>query len=329
MNREELSFVLSQIPPQSEVVIHGGEPTLMGWQFYKEILPQFNNRYSIQTNLTMIDENWISVFKEVFHGRVSSSYDVVGNIRNINTKIWLENIDLLKSNGINPYIVCVFNKDNENNVKEIYNFFKEQKLSFRLNYIIRAGRGESRYSKLKHTDNKYGEALVTLFDMWFLSNSHIIVDPLMEIIEAILMGNSLLKCPFTSKCALHFISINPDGTVLPCGGFESFGITYGNIFKENLSQILGSANRKEAINRAFNLPDECINCSWINLCGGGCRLEALSYGNGLYGKPSVCNELKVIFEHIEKIVDKNYRVVNDWYQETINLFTDGDNMQYV
>lgn len=312
LSEDQFFYILKTIPQGSEVIIHGGEPTLMGSEYYERILPQFNHKYAIQSNITLIDKKWIRVLKEIFKGRISSSFDVIGDMRNVDRTLWIERVKFLKENGINPYIICVLNKQNQDSWDKIYEFFNYHNLSFRLNYIINAGRSQKNYKKLRHDKGKYGQALINIFNKWFLK-SHIIVDPLMEIIEALLLGNSLSKCPFTSKCAVHFISINPDGEVIPCGGFECFGVTYGNIFTHRWLEILNSENRRKATERIYNPPLPCEDCNWLYLCGGGCRLESLSSKGDWNNVFSVCEELKHVFSHIENQIDKNSDTVYNWY----------------
>lgn len=318
LSDEQLIFILKSLPYNSEVIIHGGEPTLLGYDFYNKILSQLTqHRYSIQSNLTLINEEWIEVLRNIFNGRVSSSYDVVGDVRPIDRKLWIEKVKLLQRNGINPYIVCVLSKQNHNCPEQVYSFFKEMNLSFRVNYMINAGRAYQQFKNLKHDSGMYYKFMERIFNLWFLNSEDIIVDPLMEIIESVIRGNSLGKCPFTSKCAINFISINPDGTVLPCGGFESFGINYGNVFHSRLQDLLCSEERKKAIQRIYMKPSVCNNCQWYYLCGGGCRLEAMSAYGDIYRETSMCGELKQIFAMVENAVDKNYNSVIDWYTNLI------------
>lgn len=317
MTEEDLRLVLETIPTKSEVVIHGGEPLLMGVDFYETVLPYYDHKYSIQSNLTLLSERWIKTLKEIFNSRVSSSFDVKGSVRPITSSHWVNKIELLKKNGIYPYVVCVLNKENQDNGQEIYNFFEQQNLSFRLNYIFNAGRGQQNFHFLRAEHEKYAKALIEIFNLWFLSNTKIIVDPLMEIIESMFLNNSLSKCPFTSKCAIYFISINPDGYVLPCGGFEHFNLTYGNIFYDCWEDIMKAPLRQESIKRIWEVPSYCLDCEWLKLCGGGCRLEAMSYYGSIYKPSSMCKELKMIFSYIEYQLDINYYRANEWYQNLI------------
>lgn len=316
MSVEQLNYVLKNIPQNSDVVIHGGEPLLMGVDYY-ESLKNFSHRYSIQTNLTLFTEKWVEVFNSVFNGRISSSFDYPSErgLRPINSATWLKTVKFLKSRGIKPYVVSMFWKENENFPVDIYRFFKSLNLSFRLNCLIPAGRARNDFQKLVHTEGAYAEALIKIGKIWLLSKTKILVDPVMEILEAFILGNSLAKCPFTSKCVIHFISINPAGDVIPCGGFEEFHLTYGNIFTDKWEDIMNHPNRKKALERVLSCPSQCESCEWLHICGGGCRLASLSYSGNMFNRSPLCGELKRVFSFVSNMIDKNYRVINDWYLE--------------
>jgi len=316
MSGTKLSYVLKKIPEGSDVVIHGGEPLLMGAQYY-ECLKDFPHRYSIQTNLTLLNHQYIEILHTVFNGRVSSSFDYPPQkgLRPVSFSDWYQKVKLLKKNGIKPYVVSVFWKGNERYFMDIYRFFESLELSFRLNCIIPAGRARDNFTDISHTEGAYAEALIEIGKLWFLSKTEIVVDPLMEVLEAFILGNSLAKCPFTSKCAIHFISVNPDGDVIPCGGFEEFHLTYGNIFTDEWQDIMNSTNRREALKRVLFCPVTCKGCEWLYVCGGGCRLASLSYSGSMFERSPLCGELKKIFSFVSNMLDRNYNAVTDWYFE--------------
>ncbi|MGB9809776.1 MAG: hypothetical protein ACPLSA_07045, partial [Caldanaerobacter sp.] len=59
------------------VVFHGGEPLLLGVEYYEKILNELSKEglelsVSFQTNLLLYDQNWKAFFKK-YKARVSSS----------------------------------------------------------------------------------------------------------------------------------------------------------------------------------------------------------------------------------------------------------------
>jgi len=317
MNVDEAIEIISKVPNNSEVVLHGGEPTLLGVGFYEDIVKGFFNthKFSMQTNATLINEAWAIFIKDYLQGRVSTSFDVCNSLRPIDTAQWLYSIDILKKNKVKPYVVSMLWKGNQGKSQEIYGFFAEQGLSFRLNPIENIGFGRDSFSGIRHDPMQYAITLNKIFDLWFMKpNANILIDPCAEILSFFLLGNSAKKCPFTSGCFAHIMSINPNGDVFPCGGFDTFtDFRYGNLLKQSYAEIFASEKYREAGKRYMNLPEDCQGCEYFPICEGGCRLDAYSYYGSIYKKTSMCAEYKQIFSHIEKRINDEKGDVLDWW----------------
>ncbi len=317
MSQDNAVKILSKVPAGSEVIVHGGEPTLLGADYYRYILAQYSGqfRFSIQTNLMTLDDRWLDLMEAQFQGRVSTSFDVGASLRPIDTSLWTRNIQELKQRRIFPYVVSMLWQKNQDAYKDIYAFFDRMDLSFRVNPVENIGYAKTRFNELRHGHLKYAEAVIHLFDYWFMSPSaKIIVDPCAEILSFFLVGNSVRKCPFTSKCALHFISINPDGSVFPCGGFDDYsGFKYGNLLTDTFQEVMNSSIRIEAARRSEQLPQACLQCPYLAICNGGCRLEAFSYHGNIYRETSLCDDYKKIFRHIQTRLEAEKSDVIDWW----------------
>jgi uncharacterized protein len=323
MSYENARTIIAKLPDQSEVVFHGGEPTLMGVDFYRRVAGGFlnNRRFSMQTNLTLIDNLWIPFIKEILNNRISTSFDYLSSLRPIDTADWLDRIRLLKKNAIYPYVVSIFWNGNQHmSTDKIYSFFNDMAISFRLNYVENIGYAvQNGFVGLRHDPGHYSKVIRALFDRWFMSpDANIIIDPCAEIMSFFLLGSSTKKCPFSSKCYAHIISVNPDGDVYPCGGFDSFsGFKYGNLLQQSYSEVMASANYIGAGQRIIKLPDKCQNCLYFHICEGGCRLEAYSFYKDIYKETSMCKEYKEIFSHIENKIAVEKGDINDWWMSLL------------
>lgn len=312
----EARQILAEIPPGSEVVLHGGEPTLLGVGYLKTITMGFEElNFSMQTNLTLVGESFIPFIHDRLGGRISTSFDVFDSSRDINPSLWMEKIRLLQKNGINPFVVSLLYRGNGERGRGIYYFFKNLGLSFRLNAVENLGHAKPHFLALRHSQGEYARAIKEIFDLWFMNpGENIIVDPCAEILGFFILGNSTLRCPFTSKCAFHFISINPDGDVLPCGGYDDLPeFSYGNIFERSLGEILRSPSRLDLERRGLELPEKCFDCPYFSLCNGGCPLEALSFYGDRKRETSLCGEYREIFEHIERRIQEERGDIADWW----------------
>jgi uncharacterized protein len=307
---------LRKIPPSSEIIFHGGEPTLMGPAFYEGLTDALGTgyRYAMQSNFLRLGPEWLPFIKERLNGRISTSFDIGHAIRNIDSATWLRAVRMLKKDHIRPYVVSILSRANQSQPSRIYDFFRREGLSFRLNPILNLGMAKKIFTALRHDPGAYGEALAAIFDRWFMDpKATIVVDPCCEILSFFILGTSASKCPFTSSCASHIICIEPDFEVLPCAGFDDLGnFSYGNLLASSFEEIMDSPYRFQAEKRASHLPRQCLACPHYPLCKGGCRLETLSSTGNLYGKTTLCRDYRDLFAHIEKRLSREKGDLEDW-----------------
>jgi radical SAM protein with 4Fe4S-binding SPASM domain len=71
------------------------------------------------------------------------------------------------------------------------------------------------------------------------------------------------------SAAAHNMTIQPDGTVLPC---QSWPDTVGNVLKNDWTSIWQHPTCAKLRKHLFS-PEECRGCEYEALCGGGCPLD--------------------------------------------------------
>jgi uncharacterized protein len=119
----------------SKFIWHGGEPLLVGLDFFNKIV-EFQKRYTscgfrianaIQTNLINITEEFINFFKDNEFG-VGSSLDYPREIhnyyRNDSFDKVFNNIVYSKNMNLHIGVICVLTKKNIHFINEIYNFLR-------------------------------------------------------------------------------------------------------------------------------------------------------------------------------------------------------------
>ncbi len=91
---------------------------------------------------------------------------------------------------------------------------------------------------------------------------------------------------FGCVAARVVLGISPTGEVTPCLNLpDSLGS--GNVRQMPLLKLWRDGPSFVAL-RATNPPAQCASCAHYDVCRGGCRVRALSVGNGLSGKDSWC-----------------------------------------
>jgi uncharacterized protein len=305
-------------------VFHGGEPLLCGIQFFKDfiataediLIPEIIPVFAMQTNATLITEEWCEFFVEkgimtsfsldgykeindqnrVYHNGNGSFEDIVKGIK------------LVKNYATLKKRLAVLSVINLQAVPEkLLAFFKEQEI-YRFDVLL----PDSNYktlpvSKTNFTDTAYGDWLCTLFDIWYHQYQNIEIKLFTNIINNLLGGNSSTDAYGSGINEL--LVIETDGSIEAvdvlkiCGdGFTKEGFHIQN------NEIDDSFNA-ELINKFIhaneNLPDICSKCTLQTLCGGGYLPHRFDTKNS-FNNPSIyCHDLAKIITHIQNAILKD------------------------
>lgn len=299
--------------PQKRIKIiwHGGEPLLIGKEFFYYVLEKQKNCPSkqfinlIQTNGTLIDDDWVEIFK-IGKFNVGVSIDGPKHLHDILRKDKhgegtfdnvLSGIQLIQSKNIEVGPISVITKYNYKNSKEIFNFLCDKKL-LKMNFSPCVEDGLA-YSL---TPIEWAKFLLDVYFIWMEKDDPAIkITPLESFIHCLLGGKSTV-CYYSKDCS-RFISVDNEGSVYVCGrtlGIEDYKI--GNLKQENINSII--VNEKSRVVNAKNstLVDNCYSCRWLNVCNGGCPLH-----RGIGGADAgyyFCEAMKIALPEIEKSIKR-------------------------
>lgn len=293
-------------------VWHGGEPMLLPASFYRGALDlqestfpanKFTIENQIQTNLTILNDEYLEIFKSGKLGTIGVSFDVINtnrvfrNGRSTESAV-INNLNILRREGVKHSGLCVLSRQNVDNVDEIYNFFRERNMSFCLLPVYYEGSiDENDYAI---TPQEYAKASIKLFDLWFDDDdTEIVIEQFATMIEALTHGSGESECFFSKSCAEHVMYINPDGKAYNCARMDYGRYVYGNILKESLDKIMQSKARKALLGRPQRIAEECGHCEYLGICRGGCPNLGQAPKDRL-SKSTMCPYFKAMFKHIEK-----------------------------
>lgn len=289
---------------------HGGEPMIMGLGFYRKAL-QLQKKYStgeqkiqnsIQTNLTLLDDDWANFFVENKFG-IGSSFDGVcnDNTRGHSEQILAGRAKVIEHGGRCGNIMVV-SKLNVLSLKDSYELFKKNSINYKMNMFIRTDDSDISYS-MSLTDSEYACAMIELFDYWKDdANSNIRVDPFEEIITYILFHRKTICCH--TSCHGKWLAIRYNGLITNCNRYYPDEYHFGNIMAmNNIKEAFESEGFKRILSNAIIRREKCKTCQVYDYCRGGCSMVAM-FENGMCnnGGPS-CNALKSLYTHIKGFID--------------------------
>ncbi len=296
MDRETVRAVVEKALAASQTCVfgfQGGEPTLAGLPFYERFTglveelrkPGQQVEYTIQTNGIHLDGDWFDFLKE-HHFLTGLSMDGVRRSHDENRVdrrgegTFQRVFDCameLERRGLPFHVLCVLNGQTAPRAGAIYRFFG-RKGFLSQQYIpcldpLGDPRGEKPWSL---TPKMYGEALKTLFDLWFADRvaGRPVYIRQFENYIAMLTGREPEACSMYGRCSMQNV-IESDGSVYPCDFYALDPYCMGNI-KDPAVDFEGLRRRADEapfFRDAQKRGDACRRCRWYPLCRGGCRRD--------------------------------------------------------
>ena len=310
--REALTLNIKNV----NFMFQGGEPTLVGIDFYKGLI-NFQEKYninntiitnSIQTNGINISEDFVMFLSlnnflvgvsldgpKYIHDFYRTNYKYYGSYDDIMIFILL-----LKKYNVDFNILSVVTKLSSKYISDIYSFYRENDFKY-IQFIPCIKKFDfsiSYDSPDYYLDNEtYLEFLDTLFSLWIedLNNGNYIeIRNFMDYIT-VLKGNPPTSCGMGGFCSLHTV-IESNGDVSPCDFYCVDKWKLGNINSSSLNSIRNNHKARDFFNRSLYLHKECKNCRVFKLCGGGCRRDLEPYIDGVPSFNYKCGAIKSFLE---------------------------------
>lgn len=309
---------------------HGGEPLLWGIENYREVfsfmkkeLHGIEYKNAIQTNLSLIDEDYIDLFLQ-YNVRIGCSLDGTQEINdtlrvtingNGTFSTIMDKIALCRSRGLDVGCIIVGNKKHIGHIHELFQFLSENKLNFKFNPLFKAGEATYDFENLGITPDEYAAMCIELFDLWFYDNKHHIKESNFEEIATNLISHKPSYCMFGKNCQDSFFAIAPTGDVMPCGRFcdtDLLQFSYGNLHSEELTDVLARIKYSDAYMRSEYIErSDCKTCRYFDICHGGCLHDGFLISGDFKSKTFLCSAYKKIFSHIENHLNKTIKLISD------------------
>ncbi|HHW7473921.1 TPA: anaerobic sulfatase maturase [Mannheimia haemolytica] len=266
-----------------DFVWQGGEPTLLGLDFYKQAV-KYQQKFAngkqitnaIQSNGIALNRQWASFFKEN-HFLVGLSIDGLSDIHDryrisTNGKPTFERVksavDLLKEVGVEFNTLTVVNDRNWQRGRETYQALKALGSRYmQFIPVVESHKGE--LQPFSVPPQGYGQFLVDVFHEWLPDRGQIFVIEFDNLLGQWL-GYPSNNCVFRPTCGSSLV-VEACGDVYSCDHFVYPDYHIGNLNQQQLAEIVSSAAQRQfGQNKQAKLSQACLNCKFRILCHGGC-----------------------------------------------------------
>lgn len=293
----------------------GGEPTLAGLPFFEKLM-EFQRTYnvknvkisnSIQTNGTLMDEDWARFFHDnrFLVGLSLDGDSASHNLHRMDAKgngtfnRVMKTARLFDRFQVEYNILTVVTPNTARYVRRIYDFFK--KSGFRYLQFIPCldplGEQPGGYPHSLGPD-ELERFFKQLFDLWYddvVQGRYISIRYFDNLIQ-MLLGQHPEACNMKGVCSCNCV-LEADGSMYPCDFYMLDHWRLGNIESDDIVGMLHSDRARDFIRLSAETAPECGQCRWFALCRGGCRRERDGQpGQGL-GLNAFCSAYRGFFDH--------------------------------
>jgi len=328
-------YLNSQTMPQVMFTWHGGETLMRPISFYKKAL-ELQKKYargrhidnSIQTNGTLLNDEWCTFFKEnnflvgisidgpqEFHDEYRRDKMGRPSFHRV-----MKGIELLNKHGVEFNCMAVVNDYNADYPLDFYRFFKNTGCRFvQFTPIVERLHKNSSPLKLataKDTDSEvelapfsvtarqWGNFLCAIFDEWVKQD---VGEMFIQIFDSTLanwVGEQPGVCTMAKTCG-HAGVMEFNGDVYSCDHFVFPEYRLGNIYSKPLTAMMYSQEQLAFGNNKFDkLPQQCRECDVLFACYGECpknRFIKDRYGND--GLNYLCEGYNQFYHHVMPYMD--------------------------
>jgi len=297
----------------------GGEPTLMGLDFYRkcvELQQHFGRGQSVgnglQTNGLLIDDEWVSFLKS-YNWLVGLSLDGPQHVHdhyrrtqggNGTWKRVVAAAERMLAGDLAVNALIVVNDHSVQFPDEIYTFHKDLGLSH-MQFIpcVETDHADpSRILSFSVSAESYGHFLCRLFDLWMDDFSGPVPATSVRLFDSLFhayIDQPPPECTLLGECGTYLV-VEHNGDVYSCDFFVQPEWRLGNVKDSNLSGMLNAEKQCAFGNRKAALHGDCLSCRWLSLCKGGCPKDRFPEQAGQTPN-HLCSAYQTFFEYSDTI----------------------------
>lgn len=293
----------------------GGEPTCANIQYFKNFTHYVDSKkqsyhiiqYSIQTNATLLNDEWFNLFKK-YHFLVGISLDGYQENHNYfrgdTFKTILKNIQILKQRNIEYNILTVLTHELSKKPEKLYNFYKKHDFKYiQLIPCLPSLNDDNEQNKYSLTPKDFANFYISFFNLWLddykkgIYRSITLFDNIIPMYANIRPS----QCGMLGNCAMQFV-IESNGNIYPCDFYALDQYLLGNIHHDSYEAIL----KRENLRKFFELKPKgslaCDQCEFFGMCHKNCkRLQGAYYDENYCGYQEF---LRYSRKEMEKIARK-------------------------
>jgi serine-type anaerobic sulfatase-maturating enzyme len=325
--------------PHVTIAWQGGEPTLMGLDFFRRsveltaryLRPGQRAEHTIQTNGTLLDEEWAAFFAEngflvgisidgprELHDRYRVNKGGKGSFDDV-----MRGLGHLREAGVEWNALTTIHAANAGHGRDVYRFLRDEcgarfiqliPIIERISEAAEEGsvpwtswrdrplyvQEGSRVSGRSVTAEQYGRFLIDVFEEWVRRDVASVYVQMFDVALANWHGEPPSLCIHTETCG-QALALEHTGDLYSCDHFVEPRHKLGNIRETSMLELVASQQqRRFGLDKRDTLPAYCLECDVRFACHGGCPKDRfISTPDGEPGLNYLCAGYKAFFHHVD------------------------------
>ncbi len=328
-------YMESQSTQEITFAWQGGEPTLLGIDYFREII-NLEKKYAggrsvhnaLQTNGTKLDHEWCRFFQEnnfliglSIDGprTLHDTYRVDKGQKPTFDRV-MHGLDLLKKHQVEFNTLTVVNASNVKHPLKVYEFLREAGSGYiqfipLVERLPEAGGSQhgltfaeppepgslpSPVTRWSVNAELYGDFLIQIFDQWIRRDVGKTFVQLFDVSLGIWSGAGPGLCVFLEDCG-QAMALEHNGDLFSCDHFVYPKYHLGNIMNDSLGAMVASKQQKDFGHaKSRTLPKYCRECTVRFACNGECpKHRFIKTPDGEEGLNYLCPAYKKFFHHVD------------------------------
>jgi len=316
-------YIEAQQVPEVTFAWQGGEPTLMGLDFFRKAV-EFQNKHqkpgtrlfnSLQTNGTLLDRHWCRFFHEndFLIGLSLDGPRALHDAYRVDKggKPTFETVmraaEMMQSHEVEFNILTTVHAANAGHPVEVYRFMRDVVKTRFIQFIPIVERdNETGYQEGNEVTNRsvtgkqYGRFLIGIFDEWVRRDVGNMYVQIFDVSLAAWSGQSPGLCIFMETCG-DALALEHNGDLYSCDHYVEPDHRLGNITEiPMMDMVLSEQQRAFGQAKLDTLPQYCLSCDVRFICNGGCpKNRIIDTPDGEPGLNYLCEGYKAFFHHID------------------------------
>ncbi len=341
-------LIESHQTPEVTIAWQGGEPTLMGLDFFRRSVdiarqvarPGMTIQHTIQTNGTLLNDEWAAFFKEhdflvgisidgprAMHDAYRHDKGGAPTFDRV-----MRGLTFLKKHDVEWNALVTLNRANSNHPLEVYRFLRDECGATFIQFIPIVERLHesgvpygNAVTDRSVTAEQYGQFLIGVFEEWVRHDIGRVYVQMFDVALANWYGEPPGLCVFSPTCGTA-LAMEHNGDLYSCDHFVEPAYRLGNIHQTHMIELVASAQQVKFGRDKFDtLPQYCLDCDVRFACHGGCPKDRfIATPDGEPGLNYLCAGYKRFFHHIDQPMQLMARLLQQdrapaelmrWYAE--------------